>query len=131
MRSKLTKLQNNADVDMTPMLDIVFILLIFFIVTTSFVKPVAIELNRPLDSPQIDKPVKNALFSIDESNAVYFADRLIDLEQVSTNLAMFAAKYEISSVLIKADENSNHNTLMNVMNNIKEYENYSIALVSK
>ena len=48
---KLTKLQNNADVDMTPMLDIVFILLIFFIVTTSFVKPVAIELNRPLDSP--------------------------------------------------------------------------------
>ncbi|MBH0059345.1 biopolymer transporter ExbD [Pseudoalteromonas sp. SWXJZ94C] len=131
MKSKLTKLQNNADVDMTPMLDIVFILLIFFIVTTSFVKPVAIELNRPLDSPQIDKPVKNALFSIDESNAVYFADRLIDLEQVSTNLAMFAAKYEISSVLIKADENSNHNTLMNVMNNIKEYENYSIALVSK
>ncbi|MDQ2043489.1 biopolymer transporter ExbD [Pseudoalteromonas sp. 20-92] len=128
---KLAQLQNNADVDMTAMLDIVFILLIFFIVTTSFVKPVAIELNRPLDSPQIDKPVKNALFSIDESNGVYFSGRLIDLEQVSTNLAMFAAKYEISSVLIKADENSNHNTLMNVMNNIKEYENYSISLISK
>ncbi|ALQ07814.1 biopolymer transporter ExbD [Pseudoalteromonas fuliginea] len=131
MKKKLAQLQNNADVDMTPMLDIVFILLIFFIVTTSFVKPVAIELNRPLDSPQIDKPVKNALFSIDESNGVYFSGRLIDLEQVSTNLAMFAAKYEISSVLIKADENSNHNTLMNVMNNIKEYENYSISLISK
>ncbi|MEM5478481.1 biopolymer transporter ExbD [Pseudoalteromonas fuliginea] len=131
MKKKLAQLQNNADVDMTPMLDIVFILLIFFIVTTSFVKPVAIELNRPLDSPQIDKPVKNALFSIDESNGVYFSGRLIDLEQVSTNLAMFAEKYEISSVLIKADENSNHNTLMNVMNNIKEYENYSISLISK
>ncbi|KAA1152922.1 ExbD/TolR family protein [Pseudoalteromonas fuliginea] len=131
MKKKLAQLQNNADVDMTQMLDIVFILLIFFIVTTSFVKPVAIELNRPLDSPQIDKPVKNALFSIDESNGVYFSGRLIDLEQVSTNLAMFAAKYEISSVLIKADENSNHNTLMNVMNNIKEYENYSISLISK
>ena len=123
--------QNNTDVDMTPMLDIVFILLIFFIVTTSFVKPVAIELNRPLDSPQIDKPVKNALFKIDESNAVYFADRLIDLEQVSTNLAMFAAKYEISSVLITAHENSKHNTLMRVMDNIKEYEDYTISLVSK
>ncbi|KDC51636.1 ExbD/TolR family protein [Pseudoalteromonas fuliginea] len=131
MKKKLAQLQNNADVYMTPMLDIVFILLIFFIVTTSFVKPVAIELNRPLDSPQIDKPIKNALFSIDESNGVYFSGRLIDLEQVSTNLAMFAAKYVISSVLIKADENSNHNTLMNVMNNIKEYENYSISLISK
>ena len=131
MKSKLSKLQNNADVDMTPMLDIVFILLIFFIVTTSFVKPVAIELNRPLDSPQIDKPVKNALFRIDESNGVYFSGRLIDLEQVTSNLAMFAAKYEISSVLITADENSTHNTLMNVMNNIKRYDDYPISLISK
>jgi biopolymer transport protein ExbD len=131
MKSKLSKLQNNADVDMTPMLDIVFILLIFFIVTTSFVKPVAIELNRPLDSPQIDKPVKNALFRIDESNGVYFSGRLIDLEQVTSNLAMFAAKYEISSVLITADKNSTHNTLMSVMNNIKQYDDYSISLISK
>ena len=131
MKSKLSKLQNNADVDMTSMLDIVFILLIFFIVTTSFVKPVAIELNRPLDSPQIDKPVKNALFRIDESNGVYFSGRLIDLEQVTSNLAMFAAKYEISSVLITADENSTHNTLMNVMNNIKRYDDYPISLISK
>ncbi|MEM5514515.1 biopolymer transporter ExbD [Pseudoalteromonas sp. AS84] len=131
MKSKLSKLQNNADVDMTPMLDIVFILLIFFIVTTSFVKPVAIELNRPLDSPQIDKPVKNALFRIDESNGVYFSGRLIGLEQVTSNLAMFAAKYEISSVLITADENSTHNTLMSVMNNIKQYDDYSISLISK
>lgn len=130
MKNKTAKLQNNADVDMTPMLDIVFILLIFFIVTTSFVKPVAIELNRPLDKPSIEKQSKNAVFSIDANNGVYFSGRLIDLEQVSNNLAMFAAKYEISSVLIKADENSKHNTLMTVMNNIKEYDNYAISLVS-
>lgn len=130
MKNKTAKLQNNADVDMTPMLDIVFILLIFFIVTTSFVKPVAIELNRPLDKPSIEKQSKNAVFSIDANNGVYFSGRLIDLEQVSNNLAMFAAKYEISSVLIKADENSKHNTLMTVMNSIKEYDNYAISLVS-
>ena len=130
MKNKTAKLQDNADVDMTPMLDIVFILLIFFIVTTSFVKPVAIELNRPLDKPSIEKQSKNAVFSIDANNGVYFSGRLIDLEQVSNNLAMFAAKYEISSVLIKADENSKHNTLMTVMNNIKEYNNYAISLVS-
>ena len=67
----------------------------------------------------------------DESNGVYFSERLIDLEQVATNLAMFAAKYEISSVLITADENSTHNTLMNVMNNIKQYDDYPISLISK
>lgn len=130
MKNKTAKLQNNADVDMTPMLDIVFILLIFFIVTTSFVKPVAIELNRPLDKPSIEKQSKNAVFSIDANNGVYFSGRLIDLEHVSNNLAMFAAKYKISSVLIKADENSKHNTLMTVMNSVKEYDNYAISLVS-
>lgn len=44
---------------------------------------------------------------------------------------MFAAKYKVSAVLIKAHENSKHNTLMRVMDNIKEYEDYTISLVSK
>ena len=130
MRNKQLINPQNADVDMTPMLDIVFILLIFFIVTTSFVKPVAIELQRPVDKPSIDKQTKSAHFSIDQSNAVYFAGRLIDLNQVATNLAMFAAKYNIATVQIAADENSTHQTLMTVMNNIKEYDNYPIALTS-
>ena len=129
MKNKTT--QNNADVDMTPMLDIVFILLIFFIVTTSFVKPMAIEIQRPLDKPTINKQTKSATFNIDEHNAVYFSGRLINLEQVSNNLAMFAAKYKVSAVLIKAHENSKNNTLMRVMDNIKEYEDYTISLVSK
>ncbi|KPZ53559.1 biopolymer transporter ExbD [Pseudoalteromonas sp. P1-25] len=123
--------QNNADVDMTPMLDIVFILLIFFIVTTSFIKPIAIEIQRPLDKPTINKQTKSATFSIDEHNGVYFSGRLIDLEQITNNLAMFAAKYKVSAVLIKAHENSKHNTLMRVMDNIKEYEEYTISLISE
>lgn len=130
MRNKHHTEKNNADVDMTPMLDIVFILLIFFIVTTSFIKPVAIELLRPLDKPSVDKPTKNAQFSIDQNDAIYFSGRQIDLERVATNLAVFAAKYSISSVQIKADLNSQHQTLMSVMNNIKEYDNYPIALIS-
>ena len=130
MRNKQHINPQNADVDMTPMLDIVFILLIFFIVTTSFVKPVAIELQRPLDKPNIDKLTKSAHFSIDQNNAVHFGERLIALDQVAINLAMFAANYEISAVQISANENSTHQTLMTVMNNIKGYENYPITLTS-
>ena len=130
MRNKQHVQQNNADVDMTPMLDIVFILLIFFIVTTSFVKPLAIELQRPLDKPNIDKQTKSAHFRIDQNNAVHFGERLIALDQVATNLAMFAANYKISSVQISANENSTHQTLMTVMSNIKGYENYPITLTS-
>ncbi|HEA18417.1 MAG: ExbD/TolR family protein [Pseudoalteromonas prydzensis] len=130
MRNKQHINPQNADVDMTPMLDIVFILLIFFIVTTSFVKPVAIELQRPLDKPNIDKQTKSAHFSIDQNNAVHFGERLIALDQVATNLAMFAANYEITAVQITANENSSHQTLMTVMNNIKEYDNYPITLTA-
>lgn len=130
MRNKQHINPQNADVDMTPMLDIVFILLIFFIVTTSFVKPVTIELQRPLDKPNINKLTKSAHFSIDQNNAVHFGERLIALDQVATNLAMFAANYEISAVQISANENSTHQTLMTVMNNIKGYENYPITLIS-
>ncbi|CAM3668192.1 MULTISPECIES: ExbD/TolR family protein [Pseudoalteromonas] len=130
MRNKQHIQQSNADVDMTPMLDIVFILLIFFIVTTSFIKPVAIELHRPLDKPNIDKLTKSAHFSIDQNNAIHFGERLITLDQIATNLAMFAANYDISTVQITADENSTHQTLMTVMNNIKSYENFPITLTS-
>lgn len=130
MRNKQHIQQSNADVDMTPMLDIVFILLIFFIVTTSFVKPVTIELQRPLDKPNINKLTKSAHFTIDQNNAVHFGERLIALDQVAINLAMFAANYEISAVQISANENSTHQTLMTVMNNIKGYENYPITLTS-
>lgn len=130
MRNKQHIQQSNADVDMTPMLDIVFILLIFFIVTTSFVKPVAIELQRPLDKPNIDKLTKSAHFSIDKNNIVHFGERLIALDKVATNLAMFAANYKISTVHISANENSTHQTLMTVMNNIKNYEDYPITLTS-
>lgn len=130
MRNKQHIQQSNADVDMTPMLDIVFILLIFFIVTTSFVKPVTIELQRPLDKPNINKLTKSAHFTIDQNNAVHFGERLIALDQIATNLAMFAANYEISAVQISANENSSHQTLMTVMNNIKDYENYPITLIS-
>lgn len=46
-RKKFHEQSNESDVDMTPMLDIVFILLIFFIVTTSFVREEGLEINRP------------------------------------------------------------------------------------
>ncbi len=130
MKKKQEIQQNNADVDMTPMLDIVFILLIFFIVTTSFVKPVAIELQRPLDKPSIDKPTKNAHFNIDKSNVVHFAGREIEIGNIASNLAMFAAKYSIKHVQISASKDSKHQTLVSVMNNIKEYNDYPISLIS-
>ncbi len=58
-RKKHTSAEDEAQIDMTPMLDIVFIMLIFFIVTTSFVKEKGLDVNRPEDNQaKNDKPSK-------------------------------------------------------------------------
>ena len=65
-RKKHTNADDDAQIDMTPMLDIVFIMLIFFIVTTSFVKEKGLEVNRPKDQKTETKPSKALSIQIDE-----------------------------------------------------------------
>jgi len=118
----------NADVDMTPMLDIVFILLIFFIVTTSFVKERAIEVNRPLTKPSLENPKKQAQFIITENDSIYFANRLITPEQIIANLALFAAQFEMTNVQVTASEQSSHKTLVTLLDKIKQYQDVTISI---
>lgn len=118
----------NADVDMTPMLDIVFILLIFFIVTTSFVKEHAIEINRPLAKPTFDNPKKQAQFTITENDSIYFANRLITPEQIIANLALFTAQFEMTNVQVTASEQSSHKTMVTLLDKIKQYQDVPISI---
>ena len=65
-RRRSSGLSEEADVDLTPMLDVVFIMLIFFIVTASFIKEVGLDLNRPEggDAPQVVTENENILIQI-------------------------------------------------------------------
>ena len=51
--------EDESEIDLTPMLDVVFIMLIFFIVTASFIKEFGLEINRPDDLPEVDIPTEN------------------------------------------------------------------------
>ncbi len=63
MRRKFKKNREESEINITPMLDIVFIMLIFFIVTTSFVKEISIDVNRPAKSP-IKEQKKSEVISV-------------------------------------------------------------------
>lgn len=120
MRSRFRKRQEEeAGIDMTPMLDIVFIMLIFFIVTTSFVKESGIEVNRPSAATAVKKERANILIGISETGEVWLAKRKIDLRSVRANIEKLHAENPEGSVVIQADKGAKTGVLIQVMDQIR------------
>ena len=107
--------EEESAIDMTPMLDVVFIMLIFFIVTASFVKESGIDVNRPDAATAVQKNRANILVAISDSNEVWINKRQIDLRAVQANIERLYAENPQGAVVIQADEESNTKTLIEVM----------------
>src|SRR5690554_7058192 len=86
MARKRFQEEEEAAIDMTPMLDIVFIMLIFFIVTTSFVKEAGIDVNKPDASQAQAKPSANIFIAIRANGEVWMDKRMVDVERVGANI---------------------------------------------
>ena len=112
-----------AEIDMTPMLDIVFIMLIFFIVTTSFVKESGMEIMRPSGnkSATASKDVKKTvLVTISNSDEVLIERRSVDARSVRAFVEKNLAENGDISVIVQAHVGSKTDTLVQVVNAIKE-----------
>ena len=105
---KRRKQQEESAIDMTPMLDVVFIMLIFFIVTASFVNEVGLGVNRPptSDQPPPDSENTNIVFRISESNELTFEGRRIDIRAVRANVERMHAEKPEAKVVISAHPKS-------------------------
>ena len=119
------------EINITPMLDVVFILLIFFIVTANFIKEPGLEVNRP-DS-ETAEPTENAAILIAVGNAgeIYMDGRRIDKRQVKANVVRLLAENPKGSVVIQADEKATADTIMAVMDGAREAGVYNISLASE
>jgi biopolymer transport protein ExbD len=105
MRGRGTRQAESAEIDLTPMLDVVFILLIFFIVTSTFAREEAIGLEPPPPPApdQLDQPqVPAILIYVDESNLITVNGRLADVSSVRANIERVIAETPNSSVIIQA-----------------------------
>jgi len=105
MRGRSTRQAESAEIDLTPMLDVVFILLIFFIVTSTFAREEAIGLEPPPPPApdQLDQPqVPAILIYVDESNLITVNGRLADISSVRANIERVIAETPNSSVIIQA-----------------------------
>lgn len=87
MRRKVKRATEEAEINITPMLDIVFIMLIFFIVTSSFVKEVGVDLNRPSNAPERIQKISDVIaVRIDETGQIFVGERLVDVRAVRANI---------------------------------------------
>jgi len=96
--------EEEGAIDLTPMLDVVFIMLIFFIVTATFIKESGVEVNRPEASTANQKDDTTVLIAISADNSIWMDKRRIDVRSVKANIERLHAENPEGGVVIQADE---------------------------
>jgi biopolymer transport protein ExbD len=114
---------DESEVNLTPMLDIVFIMLIFFIVTATFVRERGLEGQNPDDSDPPVNPPPAIIIAVDQSNNIFVEDqgrqRQVDVRAVRANVSRKLAENRKSAVVIQADAVSDMGVVVRVMDQAK------------
>lgn len=111
---------DEAEIDLTPMLDVVFIMLIFFIVVASFIKEAGIEVNRPDDSKSDPSDASSILVKISGDNQIWMENRRVDIRSVRANIQRLLAEDPEQPLTIKADRGAKAGTLVGVADAARE-----------
>jgi biopolymer transport protein ExbD len=119
MARKVRDEGEDAAIDMTPMLDIVFIMLIFFIVTTVFVKEAGIEVNKPGASQAVLPKNANIFIAITKDGDVWMDKREIKVDSIRASIERLISEQPTDVVIIQADEDAEHGVVIKVMDQIK------------
>ena len=134
MRSQLSNIlqeqEEAEEINMTPMLDVVFILLIFFIVTASFVKEAGIEVNRPEAATAVKKERANILVAISDAGEIWINKRRVDVRAVQANIERLKAENPQGTVVIQADKKSTTDVLIKVMDSARAAGVYDVSIAA-
>ena len=135
MRKHITniKLENEEnEINLTPMLDVVFIMLIFFIVTASFLRESGLDTNRPdQDQPQVTQDEEGAiLVIIDETDDIWIDSRIIDPRAVRPNIQRLHAENPERPVVVQVSNTSRAQTLVTVMDASRQADVYDISIAA-
>ncbi|MEY3017116.1 MAG: hypothetical protein RL336_251 [Pseudomonadota bacterium] len=131
LRGNRQEQADESEIDLTPMLDVVFIMLIFFIVTASFLKEAGIEINRPEDSKNNPSDSENILIQITANNEVWLNQRRIDIRAVRSNIERLHAENPKAAVAISAHNEALTETYAEVADAARQAGVYDVSLVAK
>ncbi len=118
--SRLLSDEDEAKIDLTPMLDVVFIMLIFFIVTATFVKELGLDINKPPEVDVVTTESKSITIQINGSDDIVLDGLVIDKRAVAAQIIRRKAENPQAAVSILAHKKSRADTLVSVVNSIRE-----------
>ncbi|WP_376695892.1 ExbD/TolR family protein [Wenzhouxiangella sp. EGI_FJ10305] len=111
--------KDEPEINITPMLDIVFIMLIFFIVTTSFIRETGVEVNKPTALTAEPRPQGNVLIAIRENDDIWMNKQEIELHEVRSEVERAKAENPESAVVLIADRGARTGMLVEVMDQVQ------------
>lgn len=125
-----TEENNGSEVNLTPMLDVVFIMLIFFIVTATFVKEIGLDINQPdPDQPKNPDPDKKSIVvKISNRDIITLGRREIDIRSVRANIERLHAQNPKAPVVILPQERATTNTIIGIMDAARQANVYNVQL---
>jgi biopolymer transport protein ExbD len=131
MRKRRDRSVEESEVNLTPMLDVVFIMLIFFIVTASFVKESGIDVNRPDAATAEKKERGNILVAISQNNQIWVDKRQVDPRALRANIERLHAENPQGAVVIQADRESKNGLLVQVMDAARLAGVYNVSIAAE
>jgi biopolymer transport protein ExbD len=123
--------RNPAELNMAPLIDMVFILLIFFLVTTSFVKETGIDVNRPTAATAASKNTTTVLIAIDPQDRIFMDHHEIDVRAVRANVERALAENPDGAVVLVADKASSTGTAIMVMDGCRLAGAKNVSLAAR
>jgi biopolymer transport protein ExbD len=122
---------DEAEINLTPMLDVVFIMLIFFIVTATFIRETGLEVNRPDDNQaQVVQEDGAILVIIDSTDDIWIDNRVVDARAVRPNIERMHAEDPDRPVVIQVANASSADTLVTIMDAARQASVFNISIAS-
>ncbi len=118
-RSKYSQEASDEDVNVTPLLDIVFIMLIFFIVTSTFVKEPGVEVNRPEAATATERKLASILIAVTEENEIWINKEEVELEEVRILVEELLRENPKGTAVVQADAKAKTRYLVEIVNQIR------------
>ena len=113
--------RDGAEIDLTPMLDVVFIMLIFFIVVASFIKEAGVEVNRPDDNqPENPEDSTSIFVEVASDNQIWMENRRVDIRAVRANIQRLLAEDPEAPVTIKVEKGAEAGIVVDVADAARE-----------
>jgi len=126
---KFSKREEEAEINMTPMLDIVFIMLIFFIVTATFVRESGLDVNKPPPDEQQEQTDKeNILVQIDQANRIFVNKRPVDITSVRANVERMHAENPEGAVVIKPHPEAHADMVVRAYDQARQAGVYNVSI---